>query len=44
MTWDGQQYLNDTWRKRAAVRGPGGTLYFTTSNGSNDRVVRVTPS
>jgi glucose/arabinose dehydrogenase len=44
MTWDGVQLLNDTWRKRATVRGPGGTLYYSTSNGSNDRVVRLTPS
>jgi glucose/arabinose dehydrogenase len=45
MIWDGQQYLNDTWRKRAVVRGPDGSLYFTTSNGSStDRVVRVTPA
>ena len=43
MVWDSQQLLNDTWRKRAAVRGPNGALYYTTSTGSNDRVVRVTP-
>ena len=31
-----------TWgRLRATVRGPGATLYLTTSNGSNDRVIRV---
>jgi glucose/arabinose dehydrogenase len=44
MVWDGDQLLNDTWRKRSVTRGPGGTLYYTTSNGSNDRIVRVTPS
>jgi glucose/arabinose dehydrogenase len=45
VAWDGTQWLNDTWRKRSVVRGPGGgTLYFTTSNGTNDRVVRITPS
>lgn len=44
MVWDGDQLLNDTWRKRALVRGPGDTLYYTTSNGSNDRIVRITPS
>jgi glucose/arabinose dehydrogenase len=31
-------------RLRAAVLGPGNKLYLTTSNGSNDKVVRVTPS
>jgi glucose/arabinose dehydrogenase len=44
MVWDGDQLLNDTYRKRALVRGPGNTLYYTTSNGSNDRIVRITPS
>ena len=44
MVWDGQQWLNDTWRKRAVVRGPGGALYYTTSNGTDDMVVRVTPT
>ena len=31
-------------RLRAAVSGPGGHLYVTTSNGTNDRVIRVTGS
>jgi glucose/arabinose dehydrogenase len=44
MVWDGDQLLNDSWRKRALVRGPGNTLYYTTSNGSDDRIVRITPS
>ena len=44
MVWDGAQHVNDSWRKRSVVHGPGGTLYFTTSNGSNDRIVRLTPS
>jgi glucose/arabinose dehydrogenase len=43
MVWDGAQHVNDSWRKRSVVRGPGNTLYFTTSNGTNDRVVRLTP-
>lgn len=30
-------------RLRAAVRGPDGALYLTTSNGSDDRVLRVVP-
>ena len=30
-------------RIRAAVQGPGGALYITTSNGSNDRILKVTP-
>jgi glucose/arabinose dehydrogenase len=44
MVWDGEVYFDDGWRKRAVVRGPGNTLFYTTSNGTNDRVVRVTPS
>jgi glucose/arabinose dehydrogenase len=37
-------YFNAVWgRLRAAVIGPGYQLYMTTSNGSSDRVVRVTP-
>ena len=37
---------NQKWgRLRATVRGPGGRqLFITTSNGSNDRVIRITPS
>jgi len=36
---------NNRWgRLRAAVRGPGGQLFLTTSNGSNDKVIRITPS
>ena len=36
---------NNAWgRIRASVLGPGGQLYLTTSNGSNDRVIRVRPS
>jgi glucose/arabinose dehydrogenase len=40
-----QTYFNNTWgRLRATVPGPGGTtLYVTTSNGSNDRVIRIIP-
>lgn len=30
-------------RIRAVQMGPDGALYFTTSNGSNDRIVRVVP-
>ena len=34
--------FNGSWgRLRAAVPGPGGQLFLTTSNGSNDRVIRV---
>jgi glucose/arabinose dehydrogenase len=44
MVWDGQQLLDDGWRKRSIVIGPNGTLYYSTSNGTNDRIVRVTPS
>lgn len=31
-------------RLRAVVLGPGGKLYLTTSNGSNDRIIRITAS
>ena len=31
-------------RIRTVQRGPGGALYFTTSNGSGDKIVRVTPT
>jgi glucose/arabinose dehydrogenase len=38
-------HFNSTYgRLRGAVLGPGNRLYLTTSNGSNDRVIRVTPS
>jgi glucose/arabinose dehydrogenase/putative cell wall-binding protein len=37
-------HFNNAWgRLRASVLGPGGQLYLTTSNGSNDRVIRVRP-
>jgi putative cell wall-binding protein len=38
-------HFNDSWgRLRAMVSGPGGQLYVTTSNGTNDRVIRISPS
>ena len=44
----GEVFFNQTWgRLRAVVRGPAGQLFLTTSNGGNDRVIRVsvaTPS
>jgi glucose/arabinose dehydrogenase/putative cell wall-binding protein len=34
--------FNDAWgRLRAVVRGPAGQLFLTTSNGTNDRVIRI---
>jgi len=38
-------HFNNSWgRLRAMVSGPGGQLYVTTSNGSNDRVIRISPA
>jgi hypothetical protein len=38
-------HFDGLWgRLRATVIGPGYQLYVTTSNGSNDRVIRITPS
>ena len=38
-------HFNAAWgRLRASVLGPGGHLYLTTSNGSNDQVVRIRPA
>lgn len=38
-------FYNRSWgRLRAAVLGPFDKLYITTSNGSNDKVIRITPS
>jgi glucose/arabinose dehydrogenase len=37
--------LNGTYgRLRGAVLGPDGSLYVTTSNGSDDKILKVTPS
>ncbi|MEJ7803938.1 MAG: PQQ-dependent sugar dehydrogenase [Candidatus Limnocylindria bacterium] len=37
--------FNEAWgRLRGMVSGPGGQLYVTTSNGSDDRVIRISPS
>ncbi|HEX2039016.1 MAG TPA: PQQ-dependent sugar dehydrogenase [Acidimicrobiales bacterium] len=41
----GQEVVHrGTDRLRTAVLGPDGSLYVTTSNGSNDRILRFTPS
>ena len=38
-------HFDASWsRLRAAVLGPGGQLYVTTSNGSGDRVIRISPT
>ncbi len=40
-----QVFFDTAWgRIRASTLGPGGQLYLTTSNGSNDRVIRVRPA
>ncbi len=37
-------YFDGRWgRLRGVTVGPGGLLYLTTSNGSNDRIIRVRP-
>ncbi|HEY8179814.1 MAG TPA: PQQ-dependent sugar dehydrogenase [Candidatus Limnocylindria bacterium] len=36
---------NNRWgRLRAAVMSPGGRLFLSTSNGTNDKVIQITPS
>jgi glucose/arabinose dehydrogenase len=40
----GTLFDNKWGRLRATVLGPGYQLYVTTSNGTNDRVIRITPS
>jgi glucose/arabinose dehydrogenase len=52
LRFDRRGSLRETWkpsaldhtygRLRAAVRGPDGALYLTTSNGSDDKILRVT--
>ena len=52
LRFDKSGRLRETWkpvaldgtygRLRGAVRGPDGALYLTTSNGSNDKILRVT--
>ena len=39
-----RSYNNRWGRLRAAVMAPGGRLFLTTSNGSNDKVIRITPN
>ena len=54
MTFDSKGKLTRTWRpaalsgatygrKRACVQGPDGNLYVTTSNGSDDKILKVVP-
>jgi glucose/arabinose dehydrogenase len=40
-----QTLFNNSWgRLRATVQGPASRLYLTTSNGSNDRIIRIIAS
>lgn len=40
-----QTHFDNLWgRLRASVSGPGGQLYLTTSNGSNDQVIKISPA
>ena len=43
-TFRGIHFDGNWGRLRATVIGPGYQLYVTTSNGSNDRVIRISPS
>ncbi len=36
--------LGEFGRVRTAVQGPDGNLYISTDNGSNDKIVKITPS
>lgn len=40
---DEQKFLTSVGRLRAATQGPDGNLYVSTSNGNDDKIIRVTP-
>lgn len=39
-----KQILTEFGRIRSAAQGPDGNLYISTDNGTNDKIIRVTPS
>jgi glucose/arabinose dehydrogenase len=43
VTKETQLFKDEFLRLRAVVQGPDGSLYMSTDNGTNDKIIRVTP-